>query len=115
MPRGEHPNSRSNLRPWQKGDPSPNPKGRPKGTSISTRLRELVEGDEGKVADAIAKACIKAALRGDHRFVKEIMDRLEGKVKDKVEVDGDIRVIEQRFVAAKPPEESDADSGGNPS
>lgn len=69
-----------NLRPpWKPGE-SGNPKGRPKGRSITDRLRQIVEQDDGKVADALAKAATKAALKGDFRFWQEILNRLEGAV-----------------------------------
>ena len=112
MPSGEHPNSRANLqKPWKKGECG-NPKGRPKGSGITDKLKKILdepakEGSDMTTAEVLARAAIKAAAKGDHRFFKEILDRVEGKVKDKVEVDGDIRVIEQRFVVAKPPEGGD--------
>jgi hypothetical protein len=70
--------------PWKPGQ-SGNPKGRPKGKSITTQLRKLMdEGLEGRdLADAMAKAAYKAALKGDHRFWKEIIERLDGKVPDR--------------------------------
>ena len=72
------------LRPWKPGE-SGNPGGRPKGTSITARLRKLVEKNEGEVADALCKAIVKAGLKGDYRFVKEILDRLDGPVKQQIE------------------------------
>jgi len=95
-----------NLRPFKPGQ-SGNPKGRPKGSGITDRLKKLLEKEDGKIADALAQSIISAALRGDYRFVKEILDRVEGKVTDKLDIDGEVRVIEQRFVVAKRPPEDD--------
>lgn len=70
--------------------------GRPKGTSITARLRRIVlEDDGGKVAEALAREITKAALRGDYRFVREVLDRLDGPVKQQIEasVGSTIKVI----------------------
>jgi hypothetical protein len=99
-------NSMRNLIPFKPGQ-SGNPRGRPKGSGVTDRLKRILAEDDGKVSEALAKSMLQAALRGDHRFVKEILDRVEGKVTDKLDIDGDIRVIEQRFVVAKRPPEDD--------
>ena len=101
----EHPNLRP---PWKKGE-SGNPKGRPKGMNVTARLKRILDENEGQVSEALAKAIIKAALKGDHKFVTTILDRVEGKVTDKLELDGQMRVVEQRFVVAKKPEQDDGD------
>ena len=80
---------------WKKGQ-SANPKGRPRGiTSITGRLREIVEQDDGKAGKALAKAALRAALEGDYRFWKEIVDRLDGPIRQEVEsaMDGRIEII----------------------
>src|SRR4030095_10253563 len=41
--RGNQPASRKNLKQWTKGCPSPNPGGRPKGSSITSLLRRALE------------------------------------------------------------------------
>jgi Family of unknown function (DUF5681) len=65
---------------------SPNPGGRPKGRSVSSRLRELLENEAGKngkqIADLLAEVIIKAALKGDHKFVETVLNRTEGKIVD---------------------------------
>jgi hypothetical protein len=88
QPKNNRPVSPVNGQPvpegFKKGQ-SGNPKGRPKGKSITAQLRKLMdEGLEGRdLADAMAKAAYKAALKGDHRFWKEIIERLDGKVPDR--------------------------------
>lgn len=90
---------------------SGNPNGRPKGSGVADRLRRLLEEEvtlKGKkltMADALAQVVLNKAMKGDHKFVKEILDRLDGKVTDRLEVDGDIRMIQQRFEIAKKPDD----------
>lgn len=73
---------------WKKGQ-SGNPGGMKKGaTSLTARLRALLDATElggkplpnGKqVADLVAEVILKAALKGDHRFVSTLLDRVDGK------------------------------------
>lgn len=76
---------------FKKGQ-SGNPKGRPKGTGITNRLIRILEENEGHVSEALAKAATAAALKGDFRFWKEIIDRVDGKVPDKVQNDAEVTV-----------------------
>jgi hypothetical protein len=77
-----------NLKPWQPGQ-SGNPRGRPRGPSLRSRLRDLLEAtevggkplmDEQQIADLVALVIIRRALAGDPRFVKILLDRTEGAV-----------------------------------
>lgn len=80
---------------WKPGQ-SGNPGGRPKGSGVTDRLRKiLAEGDNGKdVAGALVKAALKAAEKGDFRFWKEIVDRVDGPVKQRIEAEiHQIRVV----------------------
>jgi Family of unknown function (DUF5681) len=65
---------------------SGNPGGRPKQQPGTEALRVLL-ADE-KTAMALARAMIKRALKGNVRAFKEIMDRVEGKVANRVEITG---------------------------
>jgi hypothetical protein len=70
---------------------SGNPGGRPKGTSITAILRELLNRptEDGRVvAEELADVFIERAKAGQFKFAKEILDRTEGKVPDRVEVSG---------------------------
>jgi formylmethanofuran dehydrogenase subunit B len=70
---------------WKKGEPSPNPAGRPKsGTALSDILRERV--DAAKLADAL----LNVAYAGDVPAIKATLDRLEGRPRETVEVSGHI-------------------------
>jgi hypothetical protein len=75
-----------------------NPGGRPKGRSLTGRLRDLLDKKEingkpiedGKqVADLVAEVIVQKAVAGDIRFVNLMMDRIEGKVPDTVKLDTD--------------------------
>jgi hypothetical protein len=62
-----------------------NPNGRPKGASIHRKLRELLEGEEGeKVEEAIARAGIKHAVKGNPRFWQMVVEIIDGKVPDRI-------------------------------
>ena len=84
-----------NLRPyqWQKGQPSPNPGGRPKKAPISeayTRhvgmpllgdIRSKLGLPQGATwADAMALGQLRSAVKGNTAAAKEIADRVEGRV-----------------------------------
>lgn len=86
---GEFPNKATQFQKGQSG----NPKGRPKGTGITDRLRAILADDDGAVVGALAKVAIDAAKAGDFRFWKEIIDRIDGKCPDKVEADGATEVL----------------------
>jgi len=76
---------------FKKGE-SGNPKGRPKGTGITDKLREIVFKDDGKVAEELADMARKAAMDGDYRFWNAITERLDGKVPDKIEGTGEVTI-----------------------
>jgi len=93
--------SLANLKPFPPGV-SGNPNGRPKGTGLTGRIRAALDKEEGKVADALVKAAIEAALNGDFRFWQEIINRVDGKVADKVTgEDGGPVVV--NFIRGTPP------------
>ena len=77
------------LQQWQPGQ-SGNPGGRPKGTSLTSVLRELLDqipkGDTAKLKERIVKALLDKALRGDTRALDIIFDRTDGKVSLPLEV-----------------------------
>lgn len=70
--------------------------GRPRGKSVTARLHALLEKGEingkplkdGKqVADLLAEVILRQALKGDHRFVTTLLERVEGKVPNKIAVE----------------------------
>jgi len=78
---------------WKKGQ-SGNPNGRPKGTvGLNTRIRELLlEERNGKVvADVLVEQLVKAAIADPQKmwgFIKEFMDRDEGRSDKLDEING---------------------------
>jgi len=79
---------------FKKGE-SGNPAGRPTGTrNLSTILREMLEEDidvvidgvktKKQFKDAIIRKLLQKANGGDLRAIEHIMDRMEGKPKEKI-------------------------------
>ncbi|MCH8270225.1 MAG: hypothetical protein IH985_03330 [Planctomycetes bacterium] len=69
---------------WKPGQ-SGNPKGRPKGTGLTDRLRKILERDDGRAAQALVEVAVREALKGDFRFWDRIYDRMDGPVKQQIE------------------------------
>jgi hypothetical protein len=88
--RGSHPNSRANLRPFQAGQPSANPAGRPR--QVATKLlREMaataeVDGGETRLRRIVDRLLVKAES-GDLDAIKIVFDRLEGRPRQSVTLD----------------------------
>lgn len=67
------------FRPGQSG----NPNGRPKGRSLTARLRTIIgrETKDGKdYGDLVMEVLVKAALKGDMKAMGYILDRVDGKL-----------------------------------
>jgi hypothetical protein len=71
---------------WGKGQ-SGNPGGRPKGRSVTAALRELARSEHNgkRLAALLAERVMKEALAGKFPFLKEAVERLEGKVETAAE------------------------------
>ena len=75
-----------NLRPaWKKGDPSPNPKGKPKGQRSYADIYKdaLIKLGEinNKTPDELETELIASGFssaKKDYRFYKDVLDRLHG-------------------------------------
>jgi hypothetical protein len=113
----DKPGKADHLRPyqWQKGE-SGNPSGRPKGRpSIEAEIRRRLSQDEdgSQLVEALVMAAIKKALKGDHRFWTSIIERLDGKVAERLAgPDGEgLTVILERFV--KGDGEGEDEDGGD--
>ena len=77
---------------WKKGDPSPNPSGRPKRKPVSEALEAFVATPEGvRALVSLSKTVVKVAHRhpGMAVFVRET---LEGKLVERVEVQGGLEL-----------------------
>jgi hypothetical protein len=76
---------------FKKGETG-NPSGRPKLTKLTEALREqlaetLPDAPEETIAESIARALIKEAKSGNVQAAREIADRTEGKPKQSIDVD----------------------------
>lgn len=84
---------------WKPGE-SGNPNGRPaKELCITSLVREILERDAGDgktnaqlVAEAIVQLAKTPNARGHVPTVKELLDRIEGKVPETHKIEGDIPV-----------------------
>jgi hypothetical protein len=85
---------------WKKGQ-SGNPAGRPKNVlSVTAAMKKFLEsGTVGKdknkrrAIDALVKALVIQACRGNGKIAKEIWDRIDGKLADEVNVSGSMADI----------------------
>lgn len=102
-----------NLRPFQKGQ-SGNPNGRPKGVPTAKTILERFmsieqnatneltgELENLSVAEQMHLAQIKKAKEGDLFAYKEIIDRLEGKTKQSIELDANVEQNITRITVKK--------------
>jgi len=80
---------------WKKGDPSPNPAGRPVGaksftTKVKEALEKIAEGKKYTIEEALVKSILKKAIiDGDSATQKLIWNYLDGMPKQSLEVSGD--------------------------
>ena len=60
--------------------------GRPKGRSLQDHLRNLIDHEVTgeQLCDALVKSAIDRALKGDFRFWQEIIERIDGKVPNRI-------------------------------
>ena len=99
LPPGASP--RSGLPPpvatrWKKGQ-SGNPGGRPKGQSLVALLREVLEREHNgrPIKELVAERIVKEALSGKFPYAKELLDRLEGPVNQRHDVNhsNEVRIL----------------------
>jgi hypothetical protein len=80
--------------PFKKGK-SGNPRGRPKGKSISAILRDMIQQlpsgqRKGKTyGETAAHVILREALKGDAAFMKMLLDRSEGQALQHIEIDAE--------------------------
>jgi hypothetical protein len=106
MRRGLHPNSRRNLRPWKPGD-VPNPEGKNSAHPFTSRYKRMSEAPApaeliAKVnkefktpilppgsswaALTTARLYLQIVIKGDVNALKEIVDRVEGKAPNRLDL-----------------------------
>jgi hypothetical protein len=81
--------SKKNLKMFSSKN-QPKKKGRPKGSlSLINEIKKVLEGvDETSkktILELLAIAAAKQAIKGNSAYFKEIIERLDGKVADKIE------------------------------
>ena len=79
------------FRPGESG----NPTGRPTERPLTVALRDALDANDGELVETLAQVAIDKAKGGDFRYFKEIMDRVDGKVTDKVQHDGQLGIFSQ--------------------
>ena len=73
---------------WEKGKPRLSLK-----VALERAIKESMREEDGRsVLDALARTAIKAAASGDFRFWKEIIDRLDGPIRQQIEQDQTITI-----------------------
>ena len=99
--RGVHPNSLANLKPFQNGNRA-NPNGRPKkDVSLTSLLKEEINtippGEkQGRTwRQLLVLAWLSGAMKNPV-LMKELLDRLEGKVVQPVDASGSIEIKDAR-------------------
>src|SRR4051812_50151728 len=111
----ERPGPADHLREyrWKPGQ-SGNPGGRAKGQSITARLRAVLEQEHnGRVLmDLLAERLAKEALAGKFPFIKEVLERLDGRVADRVNLDGPPQGVIINVVRRAGPQRGGAGAGG---
>ena len=89
---------------WRKGQPSPNPGGRPHKTALTDAIRDqlaqVAEKDRaGRTnAEVIAAVLIAKAKRGNVKAAREIADRAEGRPSQSLNLQGrmEVSTLEER-------------------
>ena len=81
------------ARLWKPGE-SGNPAGLSKAGRLTQLLIEYIEKDDRKAAKALIQVAIQQGLKGQFQFFQEIMNRLDGKVADRL-ADADGKPISQ--------------------
>ncbi len=78
--------AKGNIYSFAKRPENRNLNGRPKGRSMQDALRKLLEDEVTgeKLCDALVKTAIDRALKGDFRFWQELINRIDGKVPNRI-------------------------------
>jgi hypothetical protein len=101
MIRGAHSGWMMPPRPWPKGV-SGNPAGRPKGQPMITprikrKLGEVCDSDPQKRiwAEVVVERLLQLVCKGNPQAIREVLERLEGKVRHEVQIDVSLDRIRQ--------------------
>lgn len=85
--------------------------GRPKGTSVTQLIINCLYEHDGKRAKELAIALIEQAKKGNPQAIKQLLDRIDGPVTERIESSGVTKVIIERvsFTDSSPALGSDDD------
>ena len=84
--------------PWKKGDPSPNPKGHPKGQKNYATLRReaiitlgiLNKKTPEEIEIMLHSKGLSEALKGNYQYYKDDLDRTHGTAQNNVNLTGEL-------------------------
>ena len=83
-------------RPFEPGNPGG--PGRPVSRPIAAMLKAMGEDADGKQYKALAKKIWEQAVaKGDYKFARELLDRIDGKCVERQELSGELTIHRQRF------------------
>ena len=72
---------------WKPGQTG-NPGGRPKGSvSLTTLLKRELRKNDGQLAEMVVKVALREAASGEFRYTKEIWDRVDGTLVNRVRIE----------------------------
>jgi len=97
-------NQLANLHPVKKGDPSLNPGGRPKRKQFLKAIEKHITEHPEDVTAAI-KAVFAQTRRGSFAHFRELADRTDGPVTQKIEHSGSVELVGELEEARKRAEE----------
>jgi hypothetical protein len=80
---GNHAAGEHLFKPGQSG----NPNGRPSTKKFTDKIRQALEKNDGEMLRAMVNVACQRALKGDFRYFKEIIDRMDGKLTDHVAIE----------------------------
>ena len=94
-------NTEFEKRKWKKGDPTPNPNGRPVGQrnyatiyrEALIRIAEANDKTPEEIETMMEEVGMKQGLKGNFAFWKDIRDRIHGKAQENVKIQGDMTVV----------------------
>ncbi len=108
MPKNTQRNTRKltpemEARKWKPGQPSPNPHGRPRTKLLSEAYRivlaDLEDTGNRSVAETIAEAMARKAMKGSIPAARELADRTEGRAVQAVRVEAEMDEATARLLA----------------
>lgn len=70
--------------------------GRPKGPQLATLIKRLLYANNNKVAKELAASLIMQAKRGNQQAIKQLWDRIDGPITEKIENSGVTKIIIER-------------------